>query len=86
MTVTVDKASGWQAVIKNLPVGKYTVTEDTSWSWRYTPDSASKDITLTVNSDNTVNFTNTKNNDHWLDSNTSVDNKFEHISEKSGNN
>lgn len=24
-------------VIKNLPVGDYTITEDTSWSWKYTP-------------------------------------------------
>ena len=76
MTVTVDKDSNWTATISNLPVGVYTVTEDTSWSWRYTPDSASKDITLTVNSDNTVKFNNKKSNDHWLDSNTSVDNKF----------
>ena len=76
MTVTVDKDSNWTATISNLPVGVYTVTEGTCWSWRYTPDSASKDITLTVNSDNTVKFNNKKSNDHWLDSNTSVDNKF----------
>lgn len=76
MTVTVDKASGWKAVINNLPVGKYTVTEDTNWSWRYTPDSTSKEITLIVKTDNTVTFKNSKSNDHWLDSNTSVDNVF----------
>ena len=76
MTVTVDKASGWKAVINNLPVGKYTVTEDTNWSWRYTPDSTSKEITLIVKTENTVTFKNSKSNDHWLDSNTSVDNVF----------
>ena len=76
MTVTVDKDSGWKAVINNLPVGKYTVTEDTNWSWRYTPDSTSKEITLIVKTDNTVTFENSKSNDHWLDSNTSVDNVF----------
>lgn len=43
--------------INNLPVGTYTVTEETGWSWRYTPESNG----IQVTADNpTANFTNTR--------------------------
>lgn len=52
--------------IKNLTVGEtYTVTEDTGWSWRYSPDEATHSITLQP-SDNVVTVTNTLNNNNWL--------------------
>ena len=35
MQVVITGAN--KQVIKNLPVGDYTITEDTSWSWKYTP-------------------------------------------------
>ena len=54
-------------VISGLTVGKtYTVTEITEWSWRYSNDSSSKDITLEA-SGNTLTFVNTRKESKWLD-------------------
>lgn len=54
--------------IKGLKVGTYTVTEDTSWSWRYTPQGGdSQKITLSATeANNTVTFTNKRSNGKWL--------------------
>ena len=52
--------------IKELPVGTYTIEEDTGWSWRYTA-TISGDATLSANSPNgTITCTNTKEKDQWL--------------------
>lgn len=52
--------------IKELPVGTYTIEEDTGWSWRYTA-TISGGATLSANSpSDTITCTNTKNNDQWL--------------------
>lgn len=58
--------------IDGLKVGSsYTVAEDGSWSWRYTPDAASKTSDVLVanpsGAQNTVTFVNEKTNDKWLD-------------------
>ena len=64
--------------IQNLPVGTYTVTEKTNWSWRYTlTDIAAQTDTQAVREKNsihfalteageTVTFTNARSNPHWL--------------------
>lgn len=55
--------------IKGLKVGTYTVTEDTRWSWRYTPQGGdSQKITLSsaTEANNTVTFTNKRSNGKWL--------------------
>lgn len=53
--------------IKGLKVGTYTVTEDTDWSWRYTPQGGnSQEITLSATEPNTVTFTNKRSNGKWL--------------------
>lgn len=58
--------AGESVTIKDLTVGEtYTVTEDTSWSWRYSPDSATHSITLQP-SNNKVTVTNTLDNNNWL--------------------
>ena len=52
--------------IKELPVGNYTIEEDTGWSWRYTA-TISGGATLSATSPNgTITCTNAKNNDQWL--------------------
>lgn len=62
--------------IKGLKVGEtYTITEDTSWSWRYTPDSVSKSIVLEPNSNN-VTFTNSLTKDKWLSDDAYAKNIF----------
>ena len=65
MTVTIQ-GNGF-VFIKELPVGSYTVTEITDWSWRYTPDDETKEVQL-VDSSKTeeVDFSNTRSNIYWL--------------------
>lgn len=58
-------------VIKNLPVGDYTITEDTSWSWKYTPvDGATQELKSDSIHDGvaTVTFENKNNGTNWLTS------------------
>lgn len=64
--------------ITNLPAGDYTVTEDTGWSWRYSPSDSSQTVTADSISDGKANveFVNTRDDDHWLDGNAYCENKF----------
>lgn len=65
--------------ITNLPAGVYTVTEDTGWSWRYEPvggDTLSVTAQDILNGEASVEFVNTRDDDHWLDGNAYCENKF----------
>lgn len=63
--------------IKDLPLDTYTVTEDTNWSWRYTPtDGASKTITLIANGENDVKFNNNRSWIYWLSGDSYNENQF----------
>ena len=54
-------------VLTGLKIGEYTVTEDTAWSWRYTPKGgAVQKIELQPGITNTVNYMNDRTNDKWL--------------------
>lgn len=70
MQVVITGAN--KQVIKNLPVGDYTITEDTSWSWKYTPVGGS--ATQELKADNiqngaaTVTFENENKGTNWLTS------------------
>ena len=58
-------------VIKNLPVGDYTITEDTSWSWKYTPvGGATQELKSDSIQDGTatVTFKNENKGTNWLTS------------------
>ena len=60
-----------EQTIKNLPVGNYTITEDTSWSWKYTPDGdATQELKASSIQDGvaTVTFKNKNNGTNWLTS------------------
>ncbi|MBM6921256.1 VWA domain-containing protein [Phocea massiliensis] len=66
MTVTVDGNSG--TTIQKLPKGKYNVTEETAWSWRYGEQSYDQP-TVTIDLSNlaqTVICTNSERNPKWL--------------------
>ena len=70
-----------QATVKNLPSGKYKVTQVNTWSWRYTPEqTAERSVTLDANK--TVEYKQTRaqesdadnnnkwkwlNGQHWID-------------------
>lgn len=62
--------------IKDLPFGDYTVTEETAWSWRYTPkNSPLKNVTL--NSEGAqVEFFNIRTADKWLNGSWWCDNRW----------
>ncbi|WP_295747485.1 VWA domain-containing protein [uncultured Oscillibacter sp.] len=64
-------------IIGGLPVGTYTVTEDTNWSWRYKLDSAPGAVTLSeTNSEGSVSFHNTLVNENWLSGGDAAVNTF----------
>ena len=53
--------------IYELPVGIYTIEEDTGWSWRYNPTYADSSASLTANSPTgAITCTNTKAKNYWL--------------------
>lgn len=64
--------------VAGLPIGTYTVTEDTAWSWRYTPANASRQLTLNSGqgSSQSVSFTNSRTNGKWLSGDSSCRNLF----------
>lgn len=71
------QVNGGATVIDGLPSGEYTCTVVTGWSWRYTPDSAPKQVTLEANGENkVVTFTNTRSSTKWLDGNAYRKNTF----------
>lgn len=58
-------------VIKNLPVGNYTITEDTSWSWKYKPvDGDTRELKADDIKEGaaTVTFKNENKGTNWLTS------------------
>lgn len=63
-----------ETVIRDLPIGRYTVTEITDWSWRYTPVIGSTDVTVQnqtaeqaeTSGANTAAFVNNRTNPYWL--------------------
>ena len=66
------------ATLTGLPVGNYTVTEDTGWSWRYTCDSSTKSTVLSSAKDNdSVTITNKLDDNKYLGDETYVINKCE---------
>ena len=74
--VTVTIHGDGTVTVKDLPVGKYTVTELTEWSWRYTPDKTAKDITLKASGGNSLTFTNTREKTNWLNGSSWCRNVF----------
>ena len=64
LTVTVH--GNGKTTIRDLPVGKYRVTEMTGWSWRYAPAGNAQEITLAVDG-TTLPFANQRAKNNWLD-------------------
>ena len=76
--LTVAIHGNGEATVKNLPSGKYKVTQVNAWSWRYTPEQTEQSVTLDKN--NTVEYKQTRahegdagnkwkwlNGQHWID-------------------
>lgn len=73
----VIQGSG-SVTLKGLKVGTYTVTEDTTWSWRYTPQGgAEKTATLSAEKDSDeVIVTNKREKDKWVTTDVYCKNEF----------
>ena len=75
MTVSVRGAGS--VVVEDLPVGDYTVTEVSDWSWRYEPVAGNVDVEL---SDPDVvreaSFENGRANPYWLSGDSHADNRW----------
>ena len=70
-----DKEKSGSITINDLPIGEYTVTEKTSWSWRYTPEGeAEKSVDLSKT--DRITFTNTREKTLWLNGCAYAPNKF----------
>lgn len=81
-------ATSGSVVLKDLPIGSYTITEDTGWSWRYecngvgftgatgSNTGAAASCTLVGGVSNAVTFTNSWLHAQWLSFTTSVQNIF----------
>lgn len=63
-------------IIKGLKIGTYTITEVTNWSWRYTANDDSQDITLQPAQTNAVTFTNIRSKGKWLGGDAYRENVF----------
>lgn len=72
--------------ITGLPVGEYTVTEQTDWSWRYTPDKVTQTVEIVniKNGEANVVFQNERSI-YWLDGNAACKNLFNIKKEQAGN-
>lgn len=55
-----------EVTIYDLPVGTYTIKEDTGWSWRYTPNYSESVGLSAVNHEGTITCTNSRDKDYWL--------------------
>ena len=77
-TTTVTITGNGSVTLKELPVGAYGIAEDSSWSWRYTPEYSAEMVTLKSGSDTgSITCTNRKKNEQWLNSfSTVVQNVF----------
>lgn len=69
-----------------LPVGTYTIQEDTGWSWRFIPTYSEKNVELSANANTgTITYTNKKDKDKdkWINGfSTVVRNIFEKVTTK----
>lgn len=72
LTFQVVITGNGSKTIRNLPLGDYTVTADTPWSWRYTPAEGTKTVTLTGEQAGSLTFQNQRSVIAWLDGNASV--------------
>lgn len=81
--LTLSITGNGSAVISDLPLGEYTVTEITEWAWRYNAEGDKvKGITLTTDKDNNqLTFENKRNDKKWLGGESQKDNRFEKLSD-----
>ena len=75
LTVTVH--GNGQTTVTDLPVGDYTVTEETGWSWRYTPQNGAERKVTVGAGGLTVQYQNNRTQTQWLDGDNYSVNHFD---------
>ena len=68
--------------IKDLPIGRYIVEEETEWSWRYEPEEASYTVDLKAEGENKTPFSNKRTTKNWLNGAAYCENLFTTKEEK----
>ena len=69
VTIVADKNGRGSETIIELPVGTYTIEENTGWSWRYPSPTYSTTTGVALSADShegTITCTNTLDNNKWL--------------------
>lgn len=69
LRVTIHCDLVTNVTVADLPVGSYTVTEESDWSWRYQPTNGEQTQTITLDPDGTKNvltFENERKDGQWL--------------------
>ena len=74
-TITVTVVGNGQTTIRNLPYGKYTVTQITDWSWRYNHETVHEVELTKEHKEDTVTFAGNAS-DKWLDGNSPLIRNF----------
>lgn len=75
LTVTVH--GNGQTTVTDLPVGDYIITEETGWSWRYTPQSGAGRTVNVGAGGLTVQYQNDRTQTQWLDGDNYSVNHFD---------
>ena len=83
-TMQVVIAGEGTTTITNLPLGEYIVTEDQSWSYKYTAKYSSADIVnikakVTSTEDGYAEITNVPKEDKWLKADAYKENVFDAV-------
>lgn len=66
INLTVAILANGTTTIKHIPIGNYTVTEMTDWSWRYSPKANDRQITVTGGNTAETTFENERDQQYWL--------------------
>ncbi len=75
--ITVTVHGNGTTTITDLPLGSYTVTERSDWSWRYDAQGGNaKSVTVARGENNQVEFVNERNDDSWLGGDSYENNIF----------
>ena len=75
--LTVAITGNNSVTITKLPTGQYTVTELTSWAWRYDTAESVKELTLEYRENGeSIVFETSRQNGKWLDGNAANTNLF----------
>lgn len=75
LTVTVH--GNGQTTVTDLPVGDYIITEESGWSWRYTPQSGGERKVTVGAGGLTVQYQNDRTETQWLDGDNYSVNHFD---------